>query len=352
MIKKCVILLFIQISLQCSTPTFYNNIIRVNTGTEMFISGCMSPETLNFDGNIKEIAISDENIFDLNEGAVQNISANEFAIYFHHTTIEIIRRDAFLNLPGLVRVDMGRNKIRRIFENSFKDLPSLKLVGLYDNEIVDFWPRSFNNLPMLEEVVLSGNYLDSFDQAWFHKTPKLRKIYLGGNIMCDIPTLAFVNLPSVEFLDFHANQIEYVDKDAFKGLVNLETLLLNDNNLKSLEFNLPSPSKLTLVNIDHNNLTYISDDMLERIRPTIKRFEMNGNPWTCACYDKLRSWGQNATITFKAVEAGKANVTCINPKTNPNECIQRGDDDFEHEFWTSFLNKNLIRKERLEECHV
>lgn len=333
--------------MQCSTPTFYNNIIRVNTATEIFISGCMSPETLQFEDNITEIAVSDENIFDLNEGAVQNISADELVIYFHHNTIEIIRRNAFLNLPGLVRVDMGRNKIRRIYENSFKDLPSLKLVGLYDNEIVDFWPRSFNNLPMLEEVVLSGNYLDIFDQAWFHKTPKLRKIHFGENIMCDIPKLAFVNIPSIEFLDFHANQIEYVDKDAFKGLINLETLLLNDNNIKSFDFNMPTPSRLTFVNIDFNNLTYISDDMLERMRPTIKRFEMNGNPWMCSCYDKLRSWGQNATVGD-----GKANFTCINPKMNPSECVQRGDDDFEKGFWTQFANHDQIRKERLEECQV
>jgi Leucine-rich repeat (LRR) protein len=46
----------------------------------------------------------------------------------------------------------------------------------------------------------------------------------------------FVHLKSLKLLDFSANRLIKIENAAFSGLVNLQTLFLNNNNLDSPDY--------------------------------------------------------------------------------------------------------------------
>ncbi|XP_031351530.1 leucine-rich repeat-containing protein 15-like [Photinus pyralis] len=339
MIKTYVLVLLLKTSLQCTVPTFEKNRIYVNGhhGVDtQIISGCISPDTIRFKG-ITEITVDKQNIPDLNYGAVQGIST-KFRISFVNTSIEIIREGAFLNLPKLERIYFRDNDLFWIGENAFQDLPSLTAVIMNFNKITELSPRAFSNLPHLTEVSFHKNNLENFDQSWFYKTPLLRFLTVSHNRLRKITRGAFITLPAIEKIYFGNNEIEFVDKDAFKGLRHLESLNLGQNKLKKFDFNFYTPSKLRDVYFQYNNITYISDEMLDVLGPTLLSLYISGNPLQCACLDKIIQWSDALEISvpqLKSPQSG-AGAVCTLPKTKPSQCLERRDYDFQEGFSVGF----------------
>ncbi|KAB0795509.1 hypothetical protein PPYR_12354 [Photinus pyralis] len=326
-------------SIQCEVPSFKNNIIVANGDTPTTISGCISPDTIGFT-SIFRISAENQAIQDLNHGAVQGISS-KFEIDFHNTSVEIIREGAFLDLPQLIRIYFMENELFWISESAFRNLPLLTEVHLEHNKITDVSPRAFNNLPNLTTVSLERNKLENCDQSWFYKTPVLQSLNLGENRLRKIPRAAFINLPSIQRLYLDLNQIEIVDKNAFMGLRNLKRLDLSDNKLKSFEFNFYAPSKLTFVSINNNNITYISDEVLDVIRPQLSELIIVDNPLQCACLEKIIKWSDTFNISVPQWEFEQSGAVCTVPKRKPSQCLERGDDDFEEGFWVSFVRERI-----------
>ncbi|XP_031357202.1 phospholipase A2 inhibitor-like [Photinus pyralis] len=338
MIGKCLVLLSIlqNISLQCSTPSFDNALVNVNE-KYVNVTGCISPASLNYAGEITYLHLAEQNVPDLNRGAIRNVSS-KFYLSLPRNGIEILREEAFLNLPGVADIDLNGNRIQWIVENSFRDLPSLVRVSLHSNEVSEISPRALCDLPKLEEVIFTNNRLETFNQAWFYRTPRLKVLKFQENFLRSVPKGCFFNLPSITQIHFGHNQIEFVDKDAFRGLRRLETLSLFDNRLKNFEVVFHTPSKLMDISLAWNNLTYISDQMLETLRPIDLVLTLTGNPWQCACFDKVMNWKMknNKTLVFEWFHFREDGVVCIYPKTNSDQCIQRSDDDFQKEYWIPF----------------
>ncbi|KAK5640759.1 hypothetical protein RI129_009306 [Pyrocoelia pectoralis] len=328
------LLIILKYSSQCLSPSFDNVLITVNEKEEK-IRGCITPDTLKFKGEVTKISAVNQNIPDLNRGAVRDIST-KFNIDFSRNNIEIIREEAFLNLSSLDQMDLSRNNIIWISENAFVNLPTLRLLYLAHNKI-SVSPRAFNNLPKLRVIDLSDNNLDSFDQSWFYRTPSLDTISFRLNRLRSIPRAAFINFPSINNLYFHSNEIENIHPDAFKGLRNLRQIIISENRVKSFEINFHTPSELGAVGIQFNNITYISDKMLEMIRPNLRSFWITGNPWQCGCFDKLINWSikNRVTISFVCLQY---EYVCVYPKTNPYQCLEREDADFYNGFSNNFGN--------------
>ncbi|XP_031332985.1 leucine-rich repeat-containing G-protein coupled receptor 6-like [Photinus pyralis] len=333
------LLLILKHSLLCSTPSFNNNVVNVNKIIKERINGCISPETLKFKGKIEDITITFQNLPDLNGGAIRDISS-KFNITLHDNNIGSIKSEAFFNLSGLVGVNLYTNKIKLVSTNSLTNLPSLTSISLsWDNEVT-ISPSAFSNLPQLAQVMLDFNNLDTFEQDWFDKTPKLRELHMIGNHLRTIPKAAFTNLQSINLLNFQGNKIESIDKDAFMGLRNLNKLILKQNKLKSFDIDFHTHLKLTYLAIDYNNITFIPDKVLDTIQSHLLTIHIVGNPWQCGCFHKLISWGaKNAITTFS--QCPNQELVCVYPKTNPNECIERSDDDFYSEAWTPFVVDTL-----------
>ncbi|XP_031351884.1 carboxypeptidase N subunit 2-like [Photinus pyralis] len=330
MIKTLLATLLLTFSAQCPTPTFHGNLLEVNRASTFNISDCISPDVLT--DVIFKISARNQNIQDLNDGAVQNLLNLSF-IDFSNNSIEIVREGAFFNLPTLSKVYLADNEISWLTENVFKDLPMLTSVLLRNNKISDLSRGAFSNLPLLARVNLDGNRLENFNQAWFYKTPALTVLELSYNYLRRIPRGAFINLPSITYLRVAGNQIEFIDKDAFMGLRDIDTVNLSGNRMKSFEINFHVPSKLVQVFIDNNNVTFISDMMLETMRPNLEVFGMDANPWQCECLDKIVNWSIAFDIQIHLRKHKRGSVVCVFPKKNSFQCLERNFDDFEEGFW-------------------
>jgi Leucine-rich repeat (LRR) protein len=63
--------------------------------------------------------------------------------------------------------------------------------------------------------------------------PNLVTLLVSNNRVQTLTNNIFVHLKSLKLLDFLANRLIKIENAAFSGLVNLQTLYLNNNNLDS-----------------------------------------------------------------------------------------------------------------------
>ncbi|XP_013870760.1 asporin [Austrofundulus limnaeus] len=152
-----------------------------------------------------------------------------------------------------VIIDLQNNDITEIKENDFKGLSRLHGLFLINNKISKIHPKAFRNMD------------------------HLRLLYLSYNQLTEVPA----NLPpNIIELRFHENQINRIQKDAFKGLRKLHVLELGANPLvnSGLElgaFNAMStlyigmaeakltavpkdlPASITELNLDYNKISKV-----------------------------------------------------------------------------------------------
>ncbi|KAM6927743.1 asporin [Xenentodon cancila] len=103
-----------------------------------------------------------------------------------------------------VMIDLQNNDITEIKEDDFKGLHKVYGLFLINNKISKIHPKAFKNMD------------------------HLKLLYLSYNLLTEIPA----NLPpNIMELRFHENNINRVQKDAFKGLKKLHVLELGANPL-------------------------------------------------------------------------------------------------------------------------
>ncbi|KFO85825.1 Asporin, partial [Buceros rhinoceros silvestris] len=126
------------------------------------------------------------------------------------------------NIPPDTRmIDLQNNKIKEVKENDLQGLTSLYALALNNNKISKIHPKAFQ------------------------PTKKLRRLYLSHNQLTEIPT----NLPrTLAELRIHANKVNKIPKDIFKGMKSLHVLEISANPINN---NGIEPGAFEGVNIYH-----------------------------------------------------------------------------------------------------
>nr|XP_046236683.1 asporin [Scatophagus argus] len=135
-----------------------------------------------------------------------------------------------------VILDLQNNDITEIKEDDFKGLHKLYGLFLINNKISKIHPKAFRDM--------------------FH----LRLLYLSYNLLTEIPA----NLPpNIVELRFHENNINRIQKDAFKGLRKLHVLELGANPLANTGIELGAFNGLSTlyVGIAEAKLTAVPKDL-------------------------------------------------------------------------------------------
>ncbi|KAM4587623.1 asporin [Odontesthes bonariensis] len=102
------------------------------------------------------------------------------------------------------------------------------MIDLQNNDITDIKEDDFKGLSKLYGLFLINNKISKIHPKAFRNMDNLRLLYLSYNMLTEIPA----NLPpNVIELRFHENNINRVQKDAFKGLRKLHVLELGANPL-------------------------------------------------------------------------------------------------------------------------
>ncbi|XP_052755821.1 protein artichoke-like [Galleria mellonella] len=147
-------------------------------------------------------------------------------------------------------------------------MPQLQTLNISGNQIEKITENAFYTLTQLEYLDLSHNRLSDVEGLFeFEMLPnRMRHLNLAHNEIQQIPSSAFENLTSLIELDLSYNLISYLDENSFDNLTNLETLRLNNNNIKNQIGALNALGNLTNLYLSKNEIQIIDDDSLELLK--------------------------------------------------------------------------------------
>ncbi|WP_159565241.1 pneumococcal-type histidine triad protein [Streptococcus halichoeri] len=140
-------------------------------------------------------------------------------------------------MPLLEGLDISQNNLKDLsFLSKYKQLT---LVAAADNEVEDI--TVLGELPNLKFLVLSNNKIS--DLKPLEKLAQIEELHLDNNMVTDLTPVS--NKESLKVIDLSKNKT--VDMSSLKA-PKLETLMLNETNVTSLEFlaNNPSLENLTI----------------------------------------------------------------------------------------------------------
>lgn len=200
-----------------------------------------------------------------------------------HNNLESIDNGLFENQNQLEVLNLWGNNITNISGEWFNGLESLKLLDLSKNSIQSLNSKILEYLPNLKVLSLNMNPIDELTSDIFSYNKNIKKIRLAQNkVNLTIPDRMFANLENLEevfindakVLSFGTNMFDGCTKleritisnnlfeilpiTTFLGAINLQTLDLSNNHLTSLEDLFNSLTKLTTLNLSHNNVENVT----------------------------------------------------------------------------------------------
>ncbi|XP_078681786.1 uncharacterized protein LOC144916528 [Branchiostoma floridae x Branchiostoma belcheri] len=151
-----------------------------------------------------------------------------------------------------VKLNLHHNRIRIISSSSLANLPYLLSLDLSSNQIPGLIETAFQSNHLLERLILSSNQLPAVPKAIRHLY-NLKYIYLEANRIKSVSASDFRGLVNLQELILLSNpQLSYIHKDAFKDLKSLRKLMIGYCSLQTIDYNLFKDKDLQVVGLYSN----------------------------------------------------------------------------------------------------
>lgn len=199
-----------------------------------------------------------------------------------YTSLKIITNKTFVSLAGspLSKLILTATAVSQINDGSFSVFRNLTALYLDSNFIKQTLSgKEFEGLGQLEEIHMSlNNQKVNLSSTSFVHVPNLRVLTLAKSLIATALNLdpsPFSPLSKLTFLDLSHNNIANIKESMLKGLVNLKVLKLQHNNLARLwkSANLGGPVlflkevlNLTTLLLDSNGLDEIPTGALRGLK--------------------------------------------------------------------------------------
>ncbi|XP_076804606.1 uncharacterized protein LOC143448667 isoform X1 [Clavelina lepadiformis] len=189
--------------------------------------------------------------------AKSTFPVNVTTLYMGYNCFEFINVTDFQGFFNLTDLILSSNRISNIDDDSFRDQAQLQNVYLDNNRLSSINSETFAGLTGLQELDMSSNRIDGpLQSGTFQHLISLLHLLLNNNRITELEECIMCNTSSLVTLDLSSNMITTVNKDAFKGLVNLELLHLENNRITTFDFSaLVALSKLETITTHNNNWT-------------------------------------------------------------------------------------------------
>ena len=156
--------------------------------------------------------------------------------------VDFVDKDAWEFCEELNELDLRSNKLQVLDRLMLSRLPSLRHLYLQDNRIshIDgghggYEGRTFSDVPLLETLALDGNEISHTIEdmeAPFDGLINLKSLTLSKNLIKSIGNRAFHGgLDSLEVIDVRDNVISTVQENAFENLPKLRTINLDSESM-------------------------------------------------------------------------------------------------------------------------
>ena len=189
------------------------------------------------------------------------------------------------------------------------DIPSdTTVINIHGNSINNINPTDFQHIQNLQELYLHENLLTKWPNISGHLKPDLVRMHLGGNLITEVSesdTAGYTSLEnillyqnmltefpelgdakrSLIFLNIAYNQIEYIDKNCFKGMDKLTKLVMHGNQLSQIpDFHYLNLTRFEKINIKVNPIKMIWPWTIGRFGATqTDALQMDLATVTCDC---------------------------------------------------------------------
>ncbi|KAF5293678.1 hypothetical protein FQA39_LY03163 [Lamprigera yunnana] len=303
--------------------------------------------------NIEELFIL-EKVTGIEPGAFNGLSQLTY-IKLYKNQIVVIPKDAFSNLPNIIKIDLQHNFIENtvhgLFGNSSVqfinlshnklnniqvgkfDIPSLLKVVLQENHISYIAPGSFHE--NLEHLNLAHNNIASFDRGVLEPLRNLKELLLCHNRIKGI-SLNY-GLPNLVSLDLSHNQIVNIEDGSFHQFLELKHLKLNHNYITHVSHNIFSnKNQIRSLHLHYNAIVHLFDPV-GQILKQLEEITLSGNPWACPCLKEMTSYVAERNISQPECDknyfkVGKSAVCIV------TEDVCTGGEELTKETYQNFQN--------------
>ncbi|XP_071852287.1 uncharacterized protein [Apostichopus japonicus] len=232
--------------------------------------------------NLEELYLDNNKLGSLQMHIFSNLSNLE-ELLLNQNNLTALPEHIFSDLISLKYLNLGENKLGSLPMHIFSNLSKLERLYLDNNKLGSLQMHIFSNLSNLEELDLSNNKLASLPENIFFNQTRLWKLDLSFNYLTVMPDQIFADLSVLGELYLHGNRIKhlprillpsegghmnirnvylnknnitYITEEVFRGLYNLESLLIFDNNIHTIEpfAFIAGPQKLYLFNNEISEL--------------------------------------------------------------------------------------------------
>ena len=208
-------------------------------------------------------------------------------VVFHWS---LFSEGAFSLLEDFQILDFSHNSIMGIDDNTLVGI-NTSLLDLGHNNLRKIPTLAFRKMTAVRTLVLDANLFQALETGCIHNIRVHFLSISNSSLLSHIDKGSLIDLPLLEKLTLISNPVlAYIHPGAISGVANLKTLLLDNNNLSSLE------------------------DFRRHIR-SLRKVSLSGNKFLCHC---SLQWLQNLIRSEdgseRIVVANGDNIACGNPR--------------------------------------
>ena len=172
--------------------------------------------------------------------------------------VNLIKRDAFVNLKSLDTIFIKRSRIKEIESYAFNNIRSLSKLQLVDNEIEKLPEYAFTNMPGISEINIESGRIPVISKHAFSKLTGLLTLNIMSAQLETIESYAFNKLDALSRINLRRNAIKYIRSFTYSDLMGLKYVNYHTNFLRSIESkafnNLP---ELSIIDLSLNPIELI-----------------------------------------------------------------------------------------------
>uniref|UniRef100_A0A4Y0BFC0 Leucine rich immune protein (TM) n=1 Tax=Anopheles funestus TaxID=62324 RepID=A0A4Y0BFC0_ANOFN len=269
------------------------NILLQNNRISVVEEGALethSPSVLSI------LSLSNNNLTKLN---LKGVNAKK--LYLANNKLEEIYLSQWME-----SVYAQHNNISSIFMDNSSSM-SLKTLDLENNSITSF--ESIQHLDSLVNLYLSNNRIGPLNLTSLTKFTKLEELGLERTFISNLQHGTFAQQQSLKWLDLSDNNLDHFDFDILTSSTTLQTIYLDGNRLKSLNF-----------------------EHLKKTFPSLVEIGFSDNNWNCSYLIQLVRYCTEHSIAlfkYQVTVHNQTNVKGIycyddkNPLANWNTTMQQ-----------------------------